>query len=225
MYWIGTDPFDRGFTITSALNGEVNVKSQANGALMRISPLGIFCGGLSEPKVMDWAMQDAKLTHPNIVCQQVNALYAKAIAAAVEHNLGPQEIYEMIYKLSIENMMDPSIITVIEKARTESVADHTHLQGWVLIAFQNTLWQLLHAETLEEAIIDTVMRGSDTDTNAAICGALLGAVHGISSIPDQWKNSVLSCKPSHDNANPHQPRPEVFWPTDALELATALVGR
>lgn len=44
----------------------------------------------------------------------------------------------------------------------------------MLTAFHNALWQLLHATNLEEAVVDnTVMRGGDTDTNAAICGALL----------------------------------------------------
>jgi ADP-ribosylglycohydrolase len=38
---------------------------------------------------------------------------------------------------------------------------------------------------LEEAAADTVMRGGDTDTNAAICGALLGAVCGRDAIPEQ----------------------------------------
>lgn len=40
---------------------------------------------------------------------------------------------------------------------------------------------------LEEALVVTVMRDGDiTDTNAAICGALLGAVWGRNAIPAQW---------------------------------------
>ena len=39
---------------------------------------------------------------------------------------------------------------------------------------------------LEEALVVTVMRDGDiTDTNAAICGALLGAVWGRNAIPAQ----------------------------------------
>lgn len=48
-----------------------------------------------------------------------------------------------------------------------------------------SLWQLLHAPSLEEGVVDTVMRGGDTDTNAAICGALIGAVHGRGAIPSR----------------------------------------
>ena len=40
--WLNTDPFDCGDTIFRGLTGEPNHASQANGALMRVSPLGIF---------------------------------------------------------------------------------------------------------------------------------------------------------------------------------------
>ena len=62
-------------------------------------------------------------------------------------------------------------------------------RGGFLTAFRNALWQLLHATNLEEAVVDTVMRGGDTDTDAAICGALLGALWGRNAIPDQWPNA------------------------------------
>ena len=38
--------------------------------------------------------------------------------------------------------------------------------------------------------MDTVMRGGDTDTNAAICGTLLGSVYGRDAIPT--KNQLLA---------------------------------
>ena len=103
-------------------------------------------------------------------------------------------------------------------------ADYVHQQGWVLTAFHNTLWQLLHAPNLEEALVDTVMRGGDTDTNATICGALLGAVYGRKAIPTQWVDRLLNCRPEAENPHVRRPRPECFWPVDALELAERLIS-
>jgi len=100
--------------------------------------------------------------------------------------------------------------------------DYLDKQGWVLVAFHNALWQLLHASGLEDGIINTVMQGGDTDTNAAICGALLGAVYGREAIPAQWEEAILNCKPKAGKQGVHQPRPECFWPVDALELAERL---
>ena len=41
-YWLDSGPFDVGNTIWSGLAGRHSPGSQANGAMMRISPLGIF---------------------------------------------------------------------------------------------------------------------------------------------------------------------------------------
>jgi len=78
---------------------------------------------------------------------------------------------------------------------------------------------LFQAPNLEEGVVDTVMKGGDTDTNAAICGALLGAVYGREAIPTQWEEAVLNCEPDQDNPRVKRPRPQCFWPTDALEIA------
>jgi ADP-ribosyl-[dinitrogen reductase] hydrolase len=78
--------------------------------------------------------------------------------------------------------------------------------------------------TLEEVVVDTVMRGGDTYTNAAICGVLLGAVYGREAIPDQWVHCVLNCRPAAGHPHVRHPRPECFWPVDALELAERLVS-
>jgi ADP-ribosylglycohydrolase len=112
----------------------------------------------------------------------------------------------------------------IDDASESPPADYLHQQGWVVIAFQNALWQLLHAASLEDGVVDTVMRGGDTDTNAAIAGALLGAVYGHSAIPAQWVDKLLSCRPEAGRPNVRHPRPECFWPVDVLKMARYLVA-
>lgn len=227
VYWLNSGPFDCGMTISAGLSGRPNLDSQANGAMMRISPLGIFGSNYTLDKVAQWARQDAGLTHPHSLCLQANALFAMAIAHAVQTNITPALLYEQILvwaKQMDSNMdMDRALMVVIENAAFTRPKDYVHHQGWVLIAFQNALWQLLHAENLEEGVVDTVMQGGDTDTNAAICGALLGAVHGQKAVPSQWVNCLLDCRPEAGNPHVHHPRPECFWPVDALDLAEKLL--
>ena len=67
------------------------------------------------------------------------------------------------------------------------------------------------------------MSGGDTDTNAAIAGALLGAVHGREAVPPRWRARVLTCRPLRE-LGASQPRAEEFWPVDALVLAEALLA-
>jgi hypothetical protein len=95
-------------------------------------------------------------------------------------------------------------------------------QGWVRVALQNAFFELLHAPSLEEGVVRTVRRGGDTDTNAAIAGALLGAVHGRAAVPAQWRSMVLSCRPLARPAST-RPRPREYWPVDVLEIAERLL--
>ncbi|WP_408999386.1 ADP-ribosylglycohydrolase family protein [Syntrophus buswellii] len=221
--WLDSGPFDCGMTVSGGLRGRPNPESQANGAMMRISPLGIFGANHDPELVAEWARQDAAITHPHPVCQQANALFTMAIAHAVRHGSDARNLYQQIMTWTEEMKVDRDLLNAVSGAAEAPPTDYVHQQGWVLTAFRNALWQLLHAPNLEEAVVNTVMRGGDTDTNAAICGALLGAVYGRNAVPGQWVESLLKCRPAAGQPNVRHPRPECFWPVDALELAERLL--
>lgn len=222
-YWLDSHPFDCGQTTRAGLRGRPNPASQANGALMRISPLGIYCWHCDRAIAAEYARQDAALTHPHPICLQANALYGMAIAEAVARAHSPQSLYEHIRDWATEMNIERPLIDAIGDAAHSAPADYMSQQGWVVIAFQNALWQLLHAPSLEAGVVDTVGRGGDTDTNAAIAGALLGAVYGRDALPQQWVEKILACRPKAGEAHVRHPRPECFWPVDAIDLASRLV--
>ncbi len=194
--WLASGPFDCGHTIRQGLRGHPNPDSQANGALMRISPLGIFGANYPLAQVAAWARQDAALTHPHPVCQQANALFAMAIAFAIRSDCGPEALYRQIVAWAEDLQVPPPLRNATRNAAADPPGDYLRHQGWVLIAWQNALWQLLKAPNLEEGLVDTVAQGGDTDTNAAICGALLGAFYGREAIPGQWQEVLLNCRPA-----------------------------
>lgn len=222
--WMASEPFDMGLTTRAGLVGRHNAQSQANGALMRVSPLGIFGARHSLEDTARWARQDAALTHPHPVCQQANALFAMAVAQAIHGGESATALHQQVIDWARELKADASLVNALQLAAEVPPANYVEQQGWVVTAFHNAFWQLLHAPSLEDGVVDTVMRGGDTDTNAAICGALLGAVHGLDAIPERWAHKVLSCRPSANRADVRRPRPERYWPVDALDLADALLG-
>ena len=224
LFWYASDPFDCGYTTSSGLMGHHRPESQSNGAMMRVSPLGIFGANHDLEQVADWARQDAAITHIHQVCQDTSALFAMAIAHTIRTDCEASALYEQLISWAEEITTRESIIETIKAAKDVPPDDYGTNQGWVLIALQNALYQLLHAPSAEEGIIDTVMQGGDTDTNAAICGALLGAVNGLSAIPERWVETLRNCRPETDSPGVYQPRPECFWPIDALELAVQLVA-
>jgi hypothetical protein len=43
------------------------------------------------------------------------------------------------------------------------------------------------------------------------------------AIPAQWTECVLNCRPAAGQPHVRRPRPECFWPVDALALAERLI--
>lgn len=220
--WFASNPFDYGRTIMVGLQGQPDNFSQANGALMRASPLGIFAAGKEIPQRKQWAAADAALTHPHINCQAINQLYVEAIATAIRSGCTSKELYQQICEWQFQWELPQEVIIVTNKSKYSPPEDYYSQMGWVMTAWQNALWQLLHADSLEEGVVNTVMQGGDTDTNTAICGALLGSVYGANAIPQQWKHSIENCKPDADNPFVLKPRPKKYWPNDAVHLAFEL---
>jgi len=191
LRWRDSRPFDMGHTTRCGLAGRPMTKSQGNGALMRVSPLGIFGWTMRPEALARLAAADAALTHPNEVCRQVSGLYAASIAAAVREGDAPRTVYERIAGWAAEWNVERAITERIERAQSERPPEYSRMMGWVLIAFQNALYELLHAPTLEEGVITTVHCGGDTDTrgvNGIIFASIERMVRGASS----WGESVSS---------------------------------
>jgi hypothetical protein len=96
-------------------------------------------------------------------------------------------------------------------------------QGWVMIAFHNAFRHLASGTPIEDALVETVGEGGDTDTNAAICGALLGAAQGRAAIPVRWSMAVLACRPLSETGA-RQPRPAPYWPDECSVAGRGVIG-
>jgi ADP-ribosyl-[dinitrogen reductase] hydrolase len=219
--WHRSSPFDVGRTTEAALLGSPLVESQANGSLMRAAPLGLLAHALSSADAADLAMTDSALTHPNPVCGDATAAYVVALAHAIGHGLGPGASYEAALRWAREAGAQAAVVDALDRATISAPVCEGESQGWVLITLQNAFYELLHAPSVEAGVVATVRRGGDTDTNAAVAGALLGAVYGRAAVPFQWRQMVMSCH-AHPAAS-RRPRPAAYWPADALDLAERLL--
>lgn len=224
--WLASHPFDVGTTTSGGINalagrGKAKSTSQANGALMRVAPIGIAAAG-DPAKAAEWARQDAAMTHPHPVCQATSAAFAAAIAAGVA-GANQRAMWAEAYANAGDDTGAAEIRRTLLEARHSLPASFTRQQGWVLIAFRNAFHRLWGEQDFTEALVETVMSGGDTDTNAAIAGALLGAALGREAVPQAWLLRVLSCRAVRGQGVAH-PRPSTFWADDALDLAEALLA-
>jgi len=219
--WRDSRPFDMGSTTRAALSALVarsapqTGESQANGAMMRACPIGIAYAGRPD-EAAAVARRDAALTHPHPVCQAANAAYAAAIAVGVAGG-ARQDMLDAARGAAVG---DATVLGWLDDAEAGRVpADYTRQMGWVRIALTNAFATLASGAGMQDGVVATVRRGGDTDTNAAICGALIGAVGG--RVPDQWRDAIRSCRPGPGT---RKPRPQEYWPDDAEALAEALAG-
>mgnify|MGYP006269426983 CR=1 FL=1 len=224
--WWESRPFDMGTTTAVGLaalggQGRPNTRSESNGGLMRVSPIGVFAAG-RPALAARLAAADAALTHPNPVCIAASSAFAAAVAAGIG-GADPGAMVSVALAHAGAGDGAAKVRTTILKAldappKRFDGAD----QGHVLIALANAFHRLHRRQGLEEALIETVAGGGDTDTNAAIAGALLGAAQGRGAIPLRWRNAVLTCRAISARGVTH-PRPTRFWPDDALDLTEALL--
>jgi len=241
--WLRSGPFDVGNTTRQTLGGiaaedspeeaEASCREaalqvarnggQANGSLMRISPLAVFGHALKPEVLVDLARRESALTHAHPVCADACAAFVLAIAFAIRTGESPRVVWEVARDWARDHAHD-AVLESLEAAAQAPPSGFTTQQGWVRIALQNAFHRLLHSATLEQGVVGTVVCGGDTDTNAAIAGALLGAVHGRQAVPSMWQSAVLSCRPL--SSAPH-PRPQEYWPVDVPFLAEhlAVLGR
>ncbi|MDW8467738.1 MAG: ADP-ribosylglycohydrolase family protein [Burkholderiales bacterium] len=214
--WLASRPFDLGATTRAALAGRPDPESQANGSLMRVSPIGVWAAG-DPARAAEAARADSRLTHPNPVCVEACAGFAAAIAAGIAS--GDREA---MLVAALAHSSGAAREAIERGAAGDSPRDFLSQQGRVLIALQNAFRQLRHAADFESAIVATVAEGGDTDTNAAIAGALAGAFWGRDAIPGRWVLPVLACR-SCEEAGARRPRPMDYWPDDVLEVAEGLL--
>ena len=229
--WYESGPFDIGTTTARALSAAMEAGagskgeaaslhadgvSQSNGSLMRVSPIGIWA---RRPEVADrFGREDSGLSHPNEVCVDACGVYAAAIAEGIR--TGDRET---MLRIARDYARTEEVATVLALAEEgQGPEDYWSNMGWVLIALQNAFCRLRRGENIEAAMVATVGKGGDTDTNGAIVGALLGAADGLRAIPNRWIMPVQACRP-HRTLGAEKPRPMSYWPDDLAALAEALL--
>ena len=70
--------------------------------------------------------------------------------------------------------------------------DQVKSTGYVIDSFIACLWCFLNSDNYAEAICKAVNLGGDTDTIAALTGALAGIYYGFDDIPKKWIENLAN---------------------------------
>lgn len=168
--------------------------SYGNGSAMRIAPVGVLyhddLAGLREV-----ARKSSQITHSHELGKGGAALQAYAVALAV--NLEPTELVDSTEFLArLDELVDhevyrqklTKVAALLDEADRARVAAELGNGIEAFNSVPTAIYSFLsHSRSFEEAVLFAVSLGGDTDTIAAMTGAISGAYLGLGSIPERWR--------------------------------------
>lgn len=164
-------------------------KSAGNGSLMRTGPLALgYLDDGQEAELAAAAARLARLTHWDDDNAAACALWCLAIRHAVR--TGEFDVPGQVQFLPAAWRSRWAGLVAQALAESMTPADFAATNGWVVSALQASVAAINSTDSLLDALYSAIRGGNDTDTIAAITGALAGAIYGKSALPD-WDDAVF----------------------------------
>ncbi len=116
-----------------------------------------------------------------------------ALVSAITHahNVSKQACVDMVH-VARALIRGEKPTSVVENVGIDYKKDRSGIysSGYVLHTFEASLYCLANTSNYKDCVVSAVNLGDDTDTTAAVAGALAGIVYGIDAIPLNWIESL-----------------------------------
>jgi len=171
--------------------------SYGNGSAMRIAPIGVlYHNNLS--LLREIACESSRITHAHTLGMEGAALQAGAIAAATNLEsasaLNRDDFLEELTDLTRDEVYAEKLGIVKELLANPDESRVVTELGHGIEAFNSVPTAiycfLSEPGSFARAVLLAISLGGDTDTIAAMTGAISGAYLGVDSIPETWKSKL-----------------------------------
>ena len=163
--------------------------SAGNGTIMRCAPVAVYRFANDEALIEE-SLTVSKLTHWDELggeaAAALNMLIARFIAGEGDRDAALGEV------ALIMDARDARVAGRLREAASSTRGDIRADSAFVLDTLQAAVWAFLETATLEACIVRAASLGGDSDTIAAVAGALGGAFYGEEELPARWRRSVLA---------------------------------
>lgn len=209
------------------LSGQRNSEMWSDGAAMRVAPIGIYAAG--DPELARrLAVADAEVSHARDGIWCAESVAAGVAIAMVSDSFDPvlAAMRDALPRDSWSARLVDRALAIAENADSVLAAEEALFEA---IPLRHYMWADAAPEALAlcmgllyatEGSIDVIESGvnigRDSDTIAAMGGAIAGALHGVSSLRTDHVNQVQFVTGRCIEATAG---------TDLIELADALVAR
>lgn len=173
------------------------VHSAGNGSAMRASIIGSFFKDNPERR-LEYGTAAATVTHTDERAIAA-ALFVAELAAACANSDGEQDAPPQCFEQALSTVSLPALAEALKLAQSLAKSDATigdaaqklGTSGFVMHTVPFAAFCFLqHGSRPMEALSECIGQGGDTDSNAAILGAWLGALHGTAAFPAQLRNRL-----------------------------------
>ena len=206
QYITGYQLFDIGAQTNSVLNNYKNhhrillkddFQHNGNGSIMRIHPLVV----LDTNQLLEYVTNYSSITHAHkisIIDCYIYVLYLKCLFDDLTHQQTIKYINQQLKYLKLKtHCYDNEIDNVYARILSNDIeylnADQIKSTGYIVDSLEAAIWCLINKEwnSFEDHIFGAINLGGDTDTIAAMTGALYGAkTDNIESI-NQFYNKII----------------------------------
>lgn len=167
--------------------------SKGCGGVMRVAPVGLFNRSLSADDAYRYGCEIAALTHGHPDGWHA----AGALAVVVQALAGGASVAEGVAvaagltSTSIRGVLEVAMAVASDGLPEPSAIEQRLGAGWVADeALAIAVCCALAADDFASGVLAAVNHSGDTDSTGAICGNILGALHGEASIPGTWLDGL-----------------------------------
>lgn len=176
------DPWD----LAAAIHFQRSGRAAGNGSLMRAATPAVHFAAAGREATMAAARRIAALTHGAAAAWEGTAVLHELIRVALDGADPVAAVPGVLRDVSEEHR--PRWATVLAPAWHPDEA--TEFNGAVWPCLGSALWALRTTGSFEGSLAAAIDLGGDTDTVAAVTGALAGAVYGFATIPHRWTDPL-----------------------------------
>lgn len=174
-------------------SGLTKATQAGNGSAMRASPIGlVYRNDLN--RLLSSAVLDASITH-NSNEPKMGSVAVALGTAFLANDGGDREsiLKEVIYVLEdcdVKGKLQQAEFHLAEGTDPKIALAEIGSSGYVAETVGAAFYCLNKTSSFKECVIMAIKCGGDTDTTAAVAGALAGTYYGLDAIPNEYKNQV-----------------------------------
>lgn len=185
----GKEPFEAGRLVYE----ENPRRSAGNGSVMRCVPVALRFHDDAD-RLIRVSTQQSAITHADERCTWGAAAVNLAVRELLHGNI--YFIDEVLHRIGdrAPRVLRDAIHRVPREAESDLPIARAGETGYVVHCVEIAFWYATHDRSLEDGLMYLAQAGGDTDTNAAVAGALLGARYGETALPPRWVDKLVGAQ-------------------------------